>query len=85
MPKITLKCCVCGKEKRGAVKELPRFGFEVKAIAESVGWVAGTDFGYSRTLLFCSFRCEGAALKKDGKSYRKFIPTLPQEAECETE
>ena len=82
---ITLKCCVCGKEKRGEVEEHPRFGFEVKAIAESAGWGAGVDFKHSRTLVFCSKRCENAALTKDRKSYRKYIPTLPEEDGNEAE
>ncbi len=78
MPKITLRCCVCGKAEKAVVGEFPRFGFEVTAIAESVGWGTGTDSKHRRTLVFCSIRCKKAALKKDGKSYRKFIPTIPQ-------
>ena len=77
---ITIRCCVCGKKKRGEVEELPRFGFEVTAIARAAGWDTGTDFKHSRTLIFCSKRCEAAAVTKDGKYYRKNIPTLTEEA-----
>lgn len=83
MPKITLSCCVCGKKKHGEVAQLPQLGVEFADIVKAAEWIAVMEL--RRTLAFCSVRCEEAALKKDRKSYRKHIPTLPKEAEGETE
>lgn len=79
MATVTFKCCVCGREKTGEVERLPQLGIEIAELAKAAGWIGVLEFPSGRGLIFCSERCNDAALRKDGKSYRKYIPTLPQE------
>lgn len=78
MPKITLRCCVCGKAKCGEFAQLPQLGIEVAETAKALGWIGIIEFPAGRGFIFCSERCNSAALKKDGKSYRKYMPTLSE-------
>lgn len=77
---VTIVCAACGMGTRAEVSEPPRFGVDLAAIAEAVGFTYEFDPAYGRVVIFCGNRCKTANITKRGHLRRHIIAPKEQAA-----
>lgn len=70
---ITLRCCTCDAEKEVILDKPPELGFEFFEVVKNAGWYPVLDFGYCRSLCFCSKECAQKQVTKAGTIRKRLV------------